>query len=87
MPAIVETPNEAAIAYLLRRYDRDRYLLSLFVPAAARASVQAIYAFNYEIARIRETVSEPLLGKSACNGGAKASTPPMRAGRYGVTRC
>lgn len=63
MPAIADSTEDAALAALLRRHDRDRYLLSLFVPARARASVQAIYAFNYEIARVRETVSEPLLGQ------------------------
>jgi phytoene synthase len=63
MSALADSTPEAAIAALLRRHDRDRYLLSLFVPAAARAAVQAIYAFNYEVARVRETVSEPLLGQ------------------------
>jgi NADH dehydrogenase [ubiquinone] 1 alpha subcomplex assembly factor 6 len=59
MPAIVET----APARLLRGHDRDRYLLSVFAPAPRRAAIQAIYAFNYEIARIRDTVSEPVLGQ------------------------
>lgn len=63
MPAIADTAENGALAALLRRHDRDRYLLSLFVPTAARPSVQAIYAFNYEIARVRETVSEPVLGQ------------------------
>jgi phytoene synthase len=63
MPAIADSTGNGAMAALLNRHDRDRYLLSLFVPAAARASVQAIYAFNYEIARVRETVSETLLGQ------------------------
>ena len=64
MPAIVETSErESAITALLRRHDRDRYLLALFVPAARRLAVQNLYAFNYEIARIRETVSEPMLGQ------------------------
>lgn len=63
MPAIVETPREFGPARLLRRHDRDRYLLALFAPAAYRPALQAIYAFNYEIARVRESVSEPTLGQ------------------------
>jgi phytoene synthase len=51
------------LAVLLRRHDYDRYLMALFTPAARRPAVQAIYAFNYEIARIRETVREPALGQ------------------------
>ncbi|MGH6980848.1 MAG: phytoene/squalene synthase family protein [Stellaceae bacterium] len=65
MPAMLETMNNggSATAALLRRHDRDRYLLAMFVPATARPAVRAIYAFNYEIARVRETVSEAMLGR------------------------
>jgi len=64
MPAIVATSaREGARAALLQRNDRDRYLLSLFVPAARRGVVQTLYAFNSEIARIREHVTNPLLGQ------------------------
>jgi 15-cis-phytoene synthase len=48
---------------LLRREDRDRWLASLFVPPESRRHVHALYAFSLEIARIREIVSEPLLGE------------------------
>jgi phytoene synthase len=47
----------------VRRYDHDRYLCSLFLPAAVREAVVALYAFNVEIARIREQVSEPMMGQ------------------------
>ncbi len=47
----------------VRRHDHDRYLTTLFVPAARRAAVFALYALNIEVARTRETVSEPLLGE------------------------
>lgn len=47
----------------LRTQDRDRWLAALFVPEPARKAVVALAAFNWEIARIRETVSEPLLGQ------------------------
>jgi NADH dehydrogenase [ubiquinone] 1 alpha subcomplex assembly factor 6 len=51
------------LAETLRRNDRDRYLAALFVPADRRAAVFALYAFNHEIAKTREVVSEPLLGR------------------------
>lgn len=47
----------------VRRYDRDRFVTSLFAPPAAREDLFTLYAFNIEIARIRETVSEPMLGQ------------------------
>ncbi|MDF2367311.1 phytoene/squalene synthase family protein [Sneathiella sp.] len=46
----------------VRRYDYDRWLTAIFAPTAAREGVFALLAFHAEIARIRETVSEPMLG-------------------------
>ncbi len=56
-----KTPDDYC-AERVRRYDRDRFLTALFCPADRRADVLALYAFNLEIAGVRETVSEPLLG-------------------------
>jgi phytoene synthase len=50
---------EAAI----RAADRDRWLTSLFAPALTRRHLQALYAFNLEIARVRDLVSDPLPGE------------------------
>ena len=47
----------------VRRYDRDRFITALFAPPALREDLFTLYAFNTEIARIRETVSEPMLGQ------------------------
>lgn len=47
----------------VRRHDHDRYLTALFLPAERRSAALALYAFNLEIARTREIVSEPLLGQ------------------------
>ena len=52
-----------AAAQLVRRHDRDRFLTALFAPAGRRESLYALYGFNYEIARVREIVSEPMLGR------------------------
>ncbi|HLY46469.1 MAG TPA: phytoene/squalene synthase family protein [Stellaceae bacterium] len=48
---------------LLRRHDRDRYQTALFAPAERREALFALYAFNYEIARVRESVTETMLGQ------------------------
>ena len=48
---------------LLRRHDAERWRTTLFAPAAERPRLVALYAFNVEIARVRETVSEAILGQ------------------------
>ncbi len=45
-----------------RRFDRDRFLCALFAPAERREALFALLAFNAEVARIREIVSQPMLG-------------------------
>lgn len=48
---------------LIRLRDHDRYLTLLMTPDGARMTLIPLYAFQTEIARIRETVSEPMLGQ------------------------
>lgn len=48
---------------LVRSADRDRYLAGLFAPEEKRADLFALYAFNAEITRIRDAVTEPSLGE------------------------
>lgn len=48
---------------LVERHDRDRYLASLFAPEAEREQLFALYAFNYEVAKTAEVVSEPMIGQ------------------------
>ncbi|MEI8178992.1 squalene/phytoene synthase family protein [Aestuariivirga sp.] len=47
---------------IVRRRDRDRYLSTFFAPDASRPHLLALYAFNAEILRVRDTVSEANLG-------------------------
>ena len=54
---------ESSLAELVRRHDRDRYQTALFAPTEHRDALLALYAFNYEIARVREIVTEPMLGQ------------------------
>lgn len=55
------TPS--SLAAELRRHDRDRFQTALFAPAQCRAALIALYAFNFEVARIREVTREPVLGR------------------------
>jgi phytoene synthase len=48
---------------LVRSRDFSRYASTLFVPADQRRALVAIYAFNVEISRVREVVSQPLPGE------------------------
>jgi phytoene synthase len=50
-------------AELVRTADRDRFLSALFAPAKHRAPLHALYAFNVEVARVREVAREPLPGE------------------------
>lgn len=52
-----------ALRRIARDGDPDRTLAALFAPPAARASLLALIAFNVELARIGEQVSEPSLGE------------------------
>ncbi|MBX3506164.1 MAG: squalene/phytoene synthase family protein [Parvibaculum sp.] len=46
----------------VRSHDHDRFLTLLFAPSAKRPALTALYAFNIEIARIAELVTEPMMG-------------------------
>src|SRR5262249_35757393 len=48
---------------LVRAADKDRFLAALFAPAERRDALFALYAFNLEIARVREVVREPVAGE------------------------
>jgi phytoene synthase len=85
-----ETDRLSPVAALVRRHDRDRYQTALFAPAARREALFALYAFNYEIARVRESVTQPMLGQirlqwwreniaAAFEGGAIRCHPVVEA--------
>lgn len=59
-----------ALAYCLeqvRKFDHDRYLCTLFAPAWSRPALWALYAFNLELARTPEMVTQPTLGQLRLN--------------------
>jgi phytoene synthase len=53
----------AFCANLVRAYDFPRYASTLFLPSVHRRPMLAIYAFNVEISRVRDQVSQPLPGQ------------------------
>ena len=53
----------SASARAVRQQDRDRFTTVLFAPADRREALFDLYAFNLEIARVRELVREPMLGR------------------------
>ncbi len=53
----------AFCAELVRSRDFARYASTLFLPAAQRRGLLALYAFNVEVSRVREQVSQPLPGE------------------------
>jgi 15-cis-phytoene synthase len=64
-PLAPQQDGARAFAYseaLVRDGDPDRFYASLFAPADKRPYLFALYAFSLEIARVREAVSEPMLG-------------------------
>src|ERR1700733_6638813 len=75
---------DAALANRLaasgRAADPDRYFAPPFAPASQRPFLFALYAFNAEVARVAETVREPMLGaiklewwRETCEDAAKGA--------------
>jgi phytoene synthase len=48
---------------LVRAADKDRFLATLFAPARYRRALFALYAFNLEVAQVREHAREPMPGE------------------------
>ncbi len=55
--------NQAYCMNMVRHDDPERYLTVLFAPADKRRSLFALYAFNQEVAKTRENVSEAMIGE------------------------
>src|SRR5204862_131662 len=79
-----ELEEASSLAALVRRHDRNRYQTALFAPAGRREALFALYAFNHEIARVRESVTQPMLGQIRLQwwreviDGAYAGAAPRR---------
>jgi len=53
----------AYCAELVRSADRDRFIATLFAPAEERGALHALYAFNAELARVRDVAHTALPGE------------------------
>ncbi len=62
LPA-AETDHYQHCLQFLRQSDFDRYLAVLYAPEDKRPALAALYAFNAEIARIRDVVHDALPGE------------------------
>jgi 15-cis-phytoene synthase len=92
MPVLTSSMTAAASGYceqLVREADKDRFLATLFAPAARRRALFSLYAFSAEIARIRDVAREPMPGeirlqwwREVVEGGRseEASAHPVAAG-------
>jgi len=60
---MIRTSESGFAAEQVRLYDHDRYLTAIFAPAGVRGHALALFAFNIEIAKTREVVREPLIGR------------------------
>jgi len=60
-----EAPADAAAfcAALVREHDFGRYAATLFVGPELRRTLLSLYAFNVEIVRVRDQVTQPLPGE------------------------
>lgn len=64
MSAADATKTSAGLcADLVRSHDFVRYASTLFMPATQRRALLALYAFNVEISRVRDHISQPLPGE------------------------
>ena len=61
--AATSKESAAFCADLVRMHDFARYASTLFLTQVQRRALLSVYAFNVEIARVREQVSQPLPGE------------------------
>ena len=54
--------NESYCFDLVRKWDHDRFLTTLFIPSQVRRHWLTILALNVELSMIRDAVTEPTLG-------------------------
>jgi phytoene synthase len=57
------TDASEPVTEAVRAHDRERYIASLFAPELARGGLMTLAAYQLELARVREAVSEPLPGE------------------------
>lgn len=61
-PDFSDAAIRAGLVDTLKRVDPDRYRAALMAGAEARERLLTLYAFHYELAKVPEMVSEPMIG-------------------------
>lgn len=88
-PTASPSPLLSHAARLVSEFDRDRFVTALFAPPERREALMLLYAFNVEIAKVQESVREPMAGMirlqwwrdsliSGAEGGACDNHPVAR---------
>ncbi len=72
---MARTDNDPC-ATIVEEGDRDRALSLSFAPQDLRADLAALYAFNVEIARVRDVISQPLPGEIRLQWWRDVIVPP-----------
>lgn len=60
---MVPNSTDTQCAEIVRALDRDRWLAAQLAPPSARAALTALHAFHAEVAKTRDTVTEPMTGQ------------------------
>lgn len=79
-------PAWAAAGYcadLVRSADFERYAATLLVSAEQRHALLALYAFDLEIARVRDHITQPLAGEIRLQWWSDTLVMPADAGEQG----
>lgn len=66
MNSVVLNERATSLSYpveQVRKFDHDRFMTAIFAPAPERENLFPLYAFNIEIAKVSEVVTEPLIGR------------------------
>lgn len=79
---------------LVRDADRDRFLATLFAPAAKRPDLYALYAFDLETAAVAHRVRDPMAGEvrlqwwsDALTGEGAAAGHPVATAMASLLQC
>lgn len=61
-PKTMSAPVLSPAARLVHEFDRDRFVTALFAPPDKREALMVLYAFNVEVAKVQESIREPMAG-------------------------
>ena len=80
MSNLNDKKNHEYCRSLVKNHDYDRYLISLFADKENQSDLWSLFAFNYEIAKTREIVTETQLGLIRLQWWREALDPVFTGG-------